>query len=93
MDNNLFQSGDQVYVIQRNPHTQSVAQIQTAHIVENPEQPGDLALFFRDEYYPLSDDLAIYDSYEEAEETYNQSFADELYQGINTAAAHAAREQ
>lgn len=39
-------SGDNVFVIQRNPHTQSVAHIQEAHVVDNPYSPGQLALFF-----------------------------------------------
>ncbi|MCR6110184.1 transcriptional regulator [Bacillus sp. A301a_S52] len=67
-------SGDNVFVIQRNPHTQSVAHIQEAHIVENPYSPGQLALFFREEYYPLSDEFAMYESYEEAEQAYDAFF-------------------
>ncbi|WP_280768704.1 transcriptional regulator SplA domain-containing protein [Salipaludibacillus daqingensis] len=77
MKNNEYHSGDHVYVIQRNPHTQSVAHIQGANIVENPYHPGELSLFFMDEYYPLTDDFAIYSSYDEAEEEYNHSFYDQ----------------
>jgi len=74
MSRKEFHSGDHVYVIQRNPHTQSVAHIQGANIVNNPYYPGELSLFFMDEYYPLSDEFAIYSSYEEAIEEYRQSF-------------------
>jgi transcriptional regulator of the spore photoproduct lyase operon len=68
-------AGDQVYIIQRNPHTQSVAHIQEASIVENPYHPGELSLFFMEEYYPLTDDFALYTSYQEAEDEYTSSFS------------------
>lgn len=74
MDSNQLQSGDTVFVIQRNPHTQSVAHIQEASIVTNPFHPGHLALFFMEEYYPLTDDLAIYTSYSEAKGEYTSTF-------------------
>jgi transcriptional regulator of the spore photoproduct lyase operon len=67
-------AGDKVYIIQRNPHTQSVAHIQEAYIIDNPYHPGELSLFFRDEYYPLTDDFAMFSSYEEAEEVYRDTF-------------------
>ncbi|NQD66694.1 transcriptional regulator [Bacillus haikouensis] len=71
-----YTAGDVVYVIYRNPHTQSVANVQEAAVVKNPENPEELALFLYETYYPLSDDLAVYNSEEEAEQIYNQSFGD-----------------
>ncbi|TMW70286.1 transcriptional regulator SplA domain-containing protein [Alteribacter natronophilus] len=67
-------SGDQVYVIYRNPHTQNVAQIQEATIVDDPFHPGQMSLFLFEEYYPLTDEYAMYRSYQEAEHEYNQYF-------------------
>lgn len=83
MTNKEYHSGDHVYVIQRNPHTQSVAHIQGANIVENPYHPGELSLFFMDEYYPLSDEFAIYSSYDEAQEEYQQFFNDTNHEDGN----------
>ncbi|KSU62073.1 hypothetical protein AS034_08035 [[Bacillus] enclensis] len=71
-----YNAGDVVYVIYRNPHTQSVANVQEAAVVKNPENPEELALFLYETYYPLTDDLAVYSSEAEAEQVYNQSFGE-----------------
>ncbi len=69
-----LRSGDQVYVIYRNPHAQTVAQIQEATVAEHPDHPGRLSLLLFEEYYPLSDEYAMYSSYQEAEKMYKQYF-------------------
>ncbi len=61
-----YNAGDIVYVIYRNPHTYNVANIQQAAIVHNPDEPGKLALFLYETYYPLDADIAIYPSEMEA---------------------------
>ena len=62
MENQSYKAGDIVYVFYRNPHTQDVANIQEAAVVNNPEKPGELALFFYETYYPLSNEVAVYSS-------------------------------
>ena len=69
-----FQAGEVVYMIIRNPHAQDVAQVQQAAIVENPEKPNELALFVHDNYFPLSDEFALFKSEEEAELAYKEAF-------------------
>lgn len=73
-ENRSYQPGDIVYVMYRNPHTQDVANIQTAAVVNNPENPNDLALFLYENYYPLSDEIAVYSSEEEAKNAYHYYF-------------------
>lgn len=73
MDQN-FTPGEVVYIILRNPHAQNVAQVQQAAVVENPENPNELALFAHDNYFPLSDDFAIYTSEHDAEAAYQEAF-------------------
>ena len=73
-----YQPGEIVYVIYRNPHTQNVANIQSAAVVQNPENPQELALFLYDDYYPLTEELAVYRSEMEAEEAYQFYFGDAL---------------
>lgn len=73
-DNHSYQAGDIVYIMYRNPHTQDVANIQAAAVVNNPENPNDLAIFLYENYYPLSDELAVYSSEEEAKTAYNYYF-------------------
>ncbi len=68
---NAFQAGDIVYVFYRNPHTQDVANIQAAAVVNNPENENELALFLYETYYPLSDEIAVYATEEEANQAYN----------------------
>ncbi|MED4401838.1 transcriptional regulator SplA domain-containing protein [Metabacillus fastidiosus] len=67
-----YQAGDIVYVFYRNPHVQNVANIQEAAVVNNPENPGELALFLYETYYPLTNEVAVYASAEEAEQAYEQ---------------------
>ena len=71
-----YQAGDVAYVIYRNPHTQSVANVQEAAVVHDPENPDGLALFLYETYYPLTHEVAVYGTEAEAEEAYTQSFGD-----------------
>ncbi|RKQ30786.1 transcriptional regulator SplA domain-containing protein [Oceanobacillus halophilus] len=72
--NQEFRPGEVVYMIIRNPHAQDVAHVQQAAIVENPERPGELALFAHENYFPLSEEFALYKSEEEAEQAYKEAF-------------------
>lgn len=76
MDNQRYQAGDIVYVFYRNPHTQDVANIQAAAVVKNPEKENELALFLYETYYPLSEEMAIYSTEEEANQAYNYYYGD-----------------
>lgn len=71
-----YQAGDVVYVFYRNPHTQDVANIQSAAVVNNPENPIELALFLYETYYPLSNDMALYATEDEANAAYNYYYGD-----------------
>ncbi|MCD8510997.1 MAG: transcriptional regulator [Bacillus sp. (in: Bacteria)] len=74
MDIAQLEAGDSVFVISRNPHTQSVAEIQEASVVEHPDHPGRIVLFMFEEYIPLTEDYAMFSSYQEAEEMFNLYF-------------------
>lgn len=69
-----FELGDIVYVFYRNPHTQDVANIQEAKVMNDPENPSGLAVFLYETYYPLTTDMAIFSSREEADQIYQQCF-------------------
>lgn len=77
MENQNYQAGDIVYVFYRNPHTQDVANIQSAAVVNNPQKEDELALFLYETYYPLSSEMAVYSTEEEANEAYNYYYGDE----------------
>lgn len=70
-----YAPGDIIYVLYRNPHTQNVANIQEAAVVNDPENPGELAIFLYETYYPLNEEMAIYRSEREAEAAYNYYFS------------------
>ncbi|RLL48507.1 transcriptional regulator [Oceanobacillus piezotolerans] len=72
--NEMFQPGEVVYVIVRNPHVQGVAHVQQAAVVVNPDKPYELALFSHETYYPLTDDFAVFKSEAEAERAYQEAF-------------------
>ena len=71
-----YMEGDSVFVFYRNPHTQDVANIQEAAVVNNPENPDELSLFLYETYYPLTNEVAVYASEAEAERAYQQFFGD-----------------
>ncbi|WP_163183502.1 transcriptional regulator SplA domain-containing protein [Neobacillus sedimentimangrovi] len=77
MEHQQFQAGDIVYVFYRNPHTQDVANIQEAAVVKNPDKPDEWALFLYETYYPLTDEIAVYRTEEEANLAYNYYYGDE----------------
>jgi transcriptional regulator of the spore photoproduct lyase operon len=69
-----FQPGQIVYVIIRNPHAQDVANVQEAAVVQNPDSKDQLALFLYETYYPLTEEIAVYPTANEAEFAYQESF-------------------
>ncbi|WP_240374079.1 transcriptional regulator SplA domain-containing protein [Bacillus piscicola] len=69
-----FIPGDVVYVIIRNPHAQDVANVQEAAVVTNPDNPSELALFLYETYYPLTDEVAVYQTADAAEQAYQEAF-------------------
>ncbi len=73
-EHGTYQAGDIVYVFYRNPHTQDVANIQEAAVVNHPEQPGELAVFLYETYYPLTQEMAVYATAGEAEQAYDHYF-------------------
>ncbi|QED49375.1 transcriptional regulator SplA domain-containing protein [Cytobacillus dafuensis] len=73
-ESGTYKAGDIVYVFYRNPHTQNVANIQEAAIVNDPENRDQLAVFLYETYYPLSNEMAVYSTEEEAEEAYHYYF-------------------
>jgi transcriptional regulator of the spore photoproduct lyase operon len=77
MDNLNYRAGDIVYVFYRNPHTQDVANIQAAAVVNNPEKADELALFLYENYYPLSNEMAVYSTEEEANQAYNYYYGND----------------
>ncbi|MFJ7667163.1 transcriptional regulator SplA domain-containing protein [Lysinibacillus sp. NPDC097195] len=74
MQEQLYNAGDIVYIFYRNPHIQDVANIQEAAVVNNPENPQELALFLFETYYPLTNDFVIFSSEMDAEQAYHQYF-------------------
>jgi transcriptional regulator of the spore photoproduct lyase operon len=69
-----YQPGQIVYIIIRNPHAQDVANVQEAAVVQNPDSPDHLALFLYETYYPLTDEIAVYQTSNEAEFAYQEAF-------------------
>jgi transcriptional regulator of the spore photoproduct lyase operon len=69
--NNLYE-GQSVYIIYRNPHTPTVATIQEATIARDPMDPSILSLLLYDYYHSIEEDDAIFESYEAAEQMFDQ---------------------
>ncbi len=63
--------GDEVFVIYRNPHVPSVANIKAAEIVQHPKDPNALALFINDTLHVIEDDDALFSSPEAAQKAYD----------------------
>jgi transcriptional regulator of the spore photoproduct lyase operon len=67
-----FKAGEDVYVIYRNPHIPSVANVTQAEVVTHPKDPNQVALFLHETFHTIEDDDAIYTSETEAEKAYEE---------------------
>ncbi|MFC0559497.1 transcriptional regulator SplA domain-containing protein [Halalkalibacter alkalisediminis] len=74
IDIQQLQVGQQVYIIYRNPHTQTVSTIQEATIARDPMNPEQLSLLLFDFYHPIEADDALFNTYEEAESMFEQFY-------------------
>lgn len=68
--------GDEVYVIYRNPHVPTVANVKAAEIVPHPKDPNALALFLNETFHVIEDDDALFSSSEAAQKAYEADFFD-----------------
>ncbi len=75
-----LKNGDQVYVIYRNPHVPSVANVKEAEIVPHPRDPNALALFINETFHVIEDDDALFATKDSAERAYHTAYEDQLDQ-------------
>ena len=68
--------GDEVFVIYRNPHVPTVANIRAAEIVTHPKDPNALALFLNETFHVIEDDDALFQSSESAQKAFDGHFFD-----------------
>ncbi|MBM7552553.1 transcriptional regulator SplA domain-containing protein [Thalassobacillus pellis] len=68
--------GDEVYVIYRNPHTPTVANIKQAEVVPHPHQPDNKALFLHDSFHLIEENDALFSNQQEAQAFFNEMFQD-----------------
>nr|WP_263326143.1 transcriptional regulator SplA domain-containing protein [Neobacillus sp. Marseille-Q6967] len=66
--------GDEVFVIYRNPHVPSVANIKAAEIVQHPKDPNSLALFINETFHVIEDDDALFATSESAQQAYEDHY-------------------
>ena len=74
MKQQQYSAGDIVYIFYRHPSIEEVANIQKVAVVNNPDNPQELALFLFETYYPLTSDMLIFTSEMDAEQAYYQYF-------------------
>ncbi|MGG3564494.1 transcriptional regulator SplA domain-containing protein [Neobacillus rhizosphaerae] len=74
LDINNAKPGDEVYVIYRNPHVPSVANVKAAEIVQHPKDPNALALFLNETFHVIEDDDALFSTSEAAQQAYDDHF-------------------
>lgn len=72
VDSKDVKPGDQVYVIYRNPHVPSVANVKQAEIVPHPKDPNDVALFLHETLHVIEDDDAFFTSEHAAEAAFHE---------------------
>lgn len=67
----------------RNPHTQDVANVQEALIMQDPETNDKLSLFLNETFYPLNDEVAVFPNAKEAEQTFKEAFGSKFAEETN----------
>lgn len=70
IDHKDLKSGDEVFVIYRNPHVPSVSNIKAGEIVQHPKDPDALALFLNETFHVIEDDDALFATQAAAEKAY-----------------------
>lgn len=73
MKQQQYSAGDIVFIFYQYPSIQ-VVNIQEATVVNDPDNPKELALFLFETYYPLTNDMVIFTSEMDAEQAYYQYF-------------------
>ena len=73
IDPKHLKSGDEVFVIYRNPHVPTVSNIKAAEIVQHPKDPNALALFLNETFHVIEDDDALFTSQAAAEKAYTDA--------------------
>ncbi|WP_079509338.1 transcriptional regulator SplA domain-containing protein [Mesobacillus jeotgali] len=73
IDPKNLKTGDEVYVIYRNPHVPSVANIKAGEIVQHPKDPKALALFLNETFHVIEDDDALFATQAAAEKASSQA--------------------
>lgn len=74
MKQQQYRVGDIVFIFYQYPSIQQVVNIQEATVVNDPDNPKELALFLFETYYPLTNDMVIFTSEMDAEQAYYQYF-------------------
>ncbi|TCN24933.1 transcriptional regulator of the spore photoproduct lyase operon [Mesobacillus foraminis] len=75
LDPGKIKQGDEVFVIYRNPHVPTVANIKAAEIVAHPKDPGALALFLNETFHVIEDDDALFASEDAAKQAYDNVYS------------------
>jgi transcriptional regulator of the spore photoproduct lyase operon len=73
IDPKNLKTGDEVYVIYRNPHVPSVSNIKAGEIVQHPKDPNALALFLNETFHVIEDDDALFPTQAAAERACSQA--------------------
>lgn len=74
IDLNHSKPGDEVFVIYRNPHVPTVANVKAAEIVQHPKDPNRFALLINDTLHVIEDDDALFSSPADAEIALEQQY-------------------
>lgn len=74
LEPNQIKSGDEVYVIYRNPHVPTVANIKAAEVVPHPRDENSLALFLNETFHVIEDDDALFASEDAAKQAYEDVY-------------------
>jgi transcriptional regulator of the spore photoproduct lyase operon len=69
---NDVKAGDEVFVIYRNPHIPTVANVKSAEIVEHPKDPNAVALFLNETFHTIEDEDLLFTSEAAAERAYEE---------------------
>ncbi|GGC98858.1 transcriptional regulator SplA domain-containing protein [Pontibacillus salipaludis] len=76
IDPKEIKSGDEVFVLYRNPHTPTVMNIKQAEIVPHPHNPEQNALFLHETYHLIEENDALFTTEEAAQAAYEEIYGD-----------------
>ncbi|WP_188206397.1 transcriptional regulator SplA domain-containing protein [Alkalibacillus aidingensis] len=75
--NHNFKTGDEVYVLYRNPNDHDQARVFEGIVKEDPNQAEEMGVIFNNEFHSVDENIALFPTEIEAMRAFNYYFGED----------------